>query len=114
MAPAKSSSTDKASDPIRDIADRVKSVRLRLGLSQEDFAHRLKVPRKHLSGIETYAIEPSLRVILGMMLLHMYAGEGIDERISADWLLLGPCFDQASLHQFLGERLYDERRAGGD
>lgn len=82
-------------DPaVQGIADRIKEVRERCGLSQEDFAHAIGVTRSHLSDIETYRIEPSIVALLGVLGIHLAGvpdkGQLPAEPVNARWLLLGP------------------------
>lgn len=82
-------------DPvIRGIADRIKEVRDRCEMPQEDFAHAIGITRSQLSDIETYRVEVSPTAIIGVLGLHHAAiplkGKLPAEPVDARWLMLGP------------------------
>lgn len=63
-----------------DFGDRLRSLRVKLGLSQEDFAARCRLDRTYISGIERGRRNPSLRNIrkiaaeLGVSLSELFKG----------------------------------------
>lgn len=97
-------------DPaVRSIADRIKELRVKRGLTQDQFAHMIGVTRSHLSDVETYRVEPSWPVVLGVLGLHIAGSPAVFEEgdvpawpgrprtpeafhrpIDANWLILGP------------------------
>lgn len=95
------------------IADRIRAVRANINMTQEDFAELIDVTRSHLSHIETYRIEPSLRAILGVLVLDLrISGEPV-RCIDPTWLLLGPEFEAdmwgKMRHKLLFERPMEDR-----
>lgn len=70
------------------IARRIEELRASLALTQEEFAEALGVMRNHVSDIETYRIEPSLRVITRVLRMDIVMGP-IARPVNARWLLFG-------------------------
>jgi DNA-binding XRE family transcriptional regulator len=71
-----------------EIADRIKEVRTEMDQTQTEFAWNLNVKRSHLADVETYRIEPSLSVLLGVLSIN--TTQPLMRPIDANWLLLGP------------------------
>lgn len=80
------------------IAGRIKQIREKLVMTQDEFAAATGVRRNHISSIETGRAEPSLEVIVGVLLLDInLSGNGAfgeySRPINPAWLLLGPQID---------------------
>jgi DNA-binding XRE family transcriptional regulator len=75
------------------IADRIKEVRLSLGLTQEQFADVIGVSRTHLASIETYRVEPSIQAVLGVLVLDLRHKAASLRPVDPTWLMLGPHFE---------------------
>lgn len=77
MSQQKSSDVSK----IAELGNRIKQIRERIGLTQEQLAQQLGVHKMTLSRYETGSAHPGAEVLLELC--------RIDERVSPDWLLTG-------------------------